>query len=271
MRLYPSKEQVKQSWEKYGLIVIGNIVFFTLLYFISYRPHNTENRAAEFLSLAQSAETEGRHEAALVIYRKLVADYGGTRAGLTAAERLPATELAAVAPPPPEPELLPPRIDLSSMLDRTPAVYVAAYLAAHYRDNPSLSARIIETIGHYLAIAAHKEGIDPERLAREPEFQDELFQREFFTVRPGCVMTPDWIFDDFAVKNANFFSWTNVNVRLTVRQGGNEKTAERRVSRLEPGEALDVLEFRVRRKGGLVRCEMEVTAAEGTTSRAEEL
>ncbi len=56
MRMYPSKAMIVQSWKKYGLIVVGNIVFFALLYFISYRPNNDENRAAEFLSMAQEQE-----------------------------------------------------------------------------------------------------------------------------------------------------------------------------------------------------------------------
>jgi hypothetical protein len=271
MRWYPSKDQVKQSWEKYGLIVIGNIVFFTLLYFISYRPHNTENRAAEFLSVAQSAEAEGRHEAALVVYRKLVADYGKTRAGLTAAERLPLVQKLAIAPARPEPELVPPRIDLSSMLDRGPAVYVAAYLAAHYRDDPSLRPRVHEAIWRYLAIAFRAEGIEPARLAREPEFQGEFFQAEFFSVKPKCLMTPDWIYDDFAVQNANFYPWTNANARLVVRQGDQTQSAERRIDRLEPGASLDLLEFRVKKNGGKVRCDIEITSAEGKASRAEEL
>jgi hypothetical protein len=271
MRWYPSRDQVRQSWEKYGLIVIGNIVFFALLYFISYRPHNTENRAAEFLSLAQSAEIEGRHELALVLYEKVAADYAGTRAGATATGRLPAVRKLAIAPARPEPELVPPRIDLASMLDRGPAVYVAAYLAAHYRDDPSLTARLHEALERYLAIAARAEGLEPARLAREPEFQSDFFQREFFSVKPKCELAPDWIYDDFAVANANFFPWTNVNLRLTVRQGDRAQTAEQRVPRLEPGQSLGLLEFRVKKAEGVVRCEMEVTAAEGKASRAEEL
>jgi hypothetical protein len=271
MRWYPSKDQFRQSWEKYGLIVIGNIVFFALLYFISYRPHNTENRAAELLSVAQAAETEGRHETAMVLYEKLEADYGGTRAGATATGRLPAVRKLAIAPARPEPELVPPRIDLSSMLDRSPAVYVAAYLAAHYRDDPSLTPRIHEAILRYLRIAFHAEGIELARLAREPEFQDGFFQAEFFSVKPKCKMASDWIYDDFAVENANFFPWTNVNVRLTVSQGDEKQTAEQRVDRLEPGQTVDLLEFRVQKTGGVVRCEMEVTAAEGAASTAEQI
>ena len=72
-------------WSKYGLIVVGNIVFFILLYFFSYRPHNEENRASEFLSIAQSAETGGRKETALDLYERILSDYGETRAAETLA------------------------------------------------------------------------------------------------------------------------------------------------------------------------------------------
>ncbi|HUT78435.1 MAG TPA: hypothetical protein VM285_12145, partial [Polyangia bacterium] len=223
------------------------------------------------LSMAQTAETDGRLEAATVIYGRLVDGYRETPAGATAAERLPVVRKLAMAPVRPEPELVPPRIDLQAMLDRGPAVYVAAFLAAHYRDDPSLTARLHEAIGRYLAIAFRDEGIEPARLAREPEFQDGFFQAEFFSVKPKCKMVSDWIYDDFAVENANFFPWTSANVRLTVRQGDQAQSAEQRLERLEPGQALDLLEFRVKKTGGVVRCEMEITATEGKSARAEEL
>ena len=87
-RLHVDKAKIKQIWNKYALIVIGNIVFFCLLYFFSYRPHNRENRASEFLSMAQSAETRGRNEAAIELYQKVLSDYPHTRASSTAKQQL---------------------------------------------------------------------------------------------------------------------------------------------------------------------------------------
>jgi len=271
MRWYPSREQLKQSWEKYSLIVIGNIVFFALLYFVSYRPHNEENRAAELLSLAQSQETQGRLEAAFVIFEKITKDYPDTRAAETARARLPAVAKRLKSPVESEPELVPPVLDLSEMLDRSPAVYVAAYLARHYEDDPAQKAKIHEAIKHYLELAASHEGIDFRRLSSEREFQSDFFQREFFAVRPRCVMHGDWLYDDFYVENTNFFPWTNANIKLTVSQGDDQEDHEQRVERVAPGERVDMLELWVSSGGGVVRCEGTVTAEEGTTEWSEEI
>lgn len=271
MRWYPSKEQIKQSWEKYGLIVVGNIVFFALLYFISYRPNNDENRAAEFLSMAQAQETQGRHEAAMALYEQVVAGYPETRAADTARQRLPGVRKRLVRPPRPEPELIPPRLDLAKMLNRRPAVYVAAFLAEHYHDDPAQRPKIHAAIKKYLGIAAIHEGVDLRELRGEREFQDDLFQREFFDIRPKCVMAADWVYDDFFVENTNFFSWSNVNIKLTVAQGERTAEQELRIPRLDPGGRVELLEFRVSGSSGVVRCGGELTATEGATSWSEEI
>ncbi|MFO8071365.1 MAG: hypothetical protein R6V85_05775 [Polyangia bacterium] len=271
MRLYPSKEQIKQSWEKYGLIVVGNIIFFTLLYFISYRPHNAENRAAEFLSLAQQAETEGRHDAALVVYRKIGHDYDGTEAADFAAERIPLVEKKLARPPRKEPEQIEPVLDLDEMLDREPSVYVATYLAEHYRDDPANQDKILRAIESYLHIANTSQGIGLRELAGEKEFQSELFQRKLFTVQPRCRMRADWLWDDFSVKNTNFFAWHNVNVELTVRQGDEKETARKRVKELEAGQSIEMLEMWIDSGGGVVTCEGKITAAEGTATWSEQI
>lgn len=271
MRWYPSKEQLKQSWEKYSLIVIGNIVFFALLYFISYRPHNEENRAAEFLSLAQAQETQGRNEAALVLYEKVVKEYSETRAADTARGRLPSVRKHLKSPVRAEPETVEPVLDLSEMLARSPAVYVAAYLARHYDDDAAQKAKIHEAIKHYLSVAATHEGIDFRRLSAEKEFQSDFFQREFFGVRPRCVMEGDWLYDDFYVENTNFFPWHNVNIKLGASQGDDDAEEEIRLPRVEPGEKVDMLELWVSSNGGVVKCGGTVTAEEGTAEWSEEL
>jgi hypothetical protein len=271
MRLYPSKEQVKQSWEKYGLIVVGNIVFFALLYFISYRPHNAENRAAEFLSLAQQAETEGRHDAALVIYRKIGHDYEGTEAARFAGERIPLVEKKLARPPGKEPERIEPVLDLDEMLDREPSVYVATYLAEHYRDDPANQDKILRAIERYLRIAAGCQGIGLRELAGEKEFRSEFFQSKLFTVQPRCRMRADWLWDDFAVENTNFFAWHNVNIELTVRQGDEKESAQRRVEKLEAGESLEILEIWIDSGGGVVSCEGKITASEGAVTWSERI
>jgi hypothetical protein len=266
MRFYPTRDQIRQSWEKYGLIVVGNIVFFALLYFISYRPNNDENRAAEFLSMAQAQETSGFNEAAMVLYEKVVAGYPDTAAARTAATRLPVVRRVLALPERPAPEAVEPMLDLESMLARKPSVYIAAFLARHYDERSVHRAKIREAIEKHLWIAANSEGMDLRALSREKEFQSEVFQREFFAVRPRCVMEPDWVWDDFLLKNTNFFEWTNVNVKMTVEQGGRRAQAEQRIPRVGPGETVEMLEFGVKGSEGVVGCAVEVTSEQGTAA-----
>src|SRR6186713_3018483 len=83
------RQLLLDAWQKYGLIVIGNVVFFALLYFIQYRPNSRENRAGELLTLAQREEAEHRLEAAESLYAMLLADYADERPSAIAKERLP--------------------------------------------------------------------------------------------------------------------------------------------------------------------------------------
>ena len=271
MRMYPSKAMIVLSWEKYGLIVVGNIVFFALLYFISYRPNNDENRAAEFLSMAQEQEAIGRNEAAMVIYDKVILTYPETRAAGTAKGRLPKVKKQLASTPKVEPEMVQPRLDLQTMLDRRPTVYLATFLAKHYNDDPTQTPKIHEAIEKYLWVASNQEGIDFRRLQKEKEFSTDFFQREFFTIRPRCVMTPDWLYADFLVKNTNFFAWHNVNIKLVVSQGGSEESHEVRVPFLGPGESVDMLEFWVSSGEGVITCKGELTAQEGATSWSQQI
>ncbi len=254
---------LRQSWEKYSLIVIGNIVFFALLYFISYRPNNDENRATEFLSMAQSEETNERYEAALVLYMKVINSYPDTRAAITATSRLPRVKKLVALPPRKEPELVAPRLDLESMLTKRPSVYLATFLAKHYRDDPSQTPKIRSALFNYLKVASNHEGVDVATLRSEPEFQSEFFRREFFSLKPRCSMDSDWFYDDFYIENTNFFPWNNVHIQLTVKQGDEQETAQQRLTSVAPGEKLRLLEFRVRTEGGVVECSGELTTASG--------
>lgn len=272
MRFYPNKEQIKQSWEKYSLIVIGNIVFFALLYFISYRPHNAENRASEFLALAQEQETLKRDETALVLYEKIVQDYGITRAAETAHQRIPIIKKkATVTTPISAPELKKPRLDLGPMLDRQPSIYIAGFLSQHFEDDPILQPKLREAIHRYLRLAVYEEKTPIGQIKRETEFQDPTIKQEFFDIDPECLMQPDWLWDDFSLKNGNFYPWTNVNIKLTISQGDNKKTNEIRIERLESGESVDLLEFRVKKSSGVVKCSGTITATEGSKTWTKNL
>lgn len=266
MRWYPSKDVIKQSWEKYGLIVIGNIVFFLLLYFISYRPNSDENRAAELLSLAQLQESQKRNEAALVLYEKVNEDYPDTRAAQTASSRLPVVNKKLAPLPKPEPEMVQPRLDLETMLNRKPSVYMAAFLAEHYDDDPKLRPKVGEAMKKYLSVAANHEGISYQTLKKEREFQTEFFQKELFSIKPKCAMAADWYYDDFVIVNSNFFAWRNVHLEMTVTQGDESETHDMRIPYLGPGESVEVLEFRVQKNGGAAVCKGKLSSEEGSVS-----
>lgn len=274
VKVIPTKKHIDKAWNKYGLIVVGNIVFFVLLYFISYRPNNDENRAAEFLAMAQSAQNRGRAEAAIELYQKVLADYPDTRAGKTARDQLPAlkTDLAeGGGAPVPQPAEACDELDLEEMLRKGPSVYIATFLAEHYTRFPADRAKIKEAIWHYLGVAVNYEGIELGRLRHESEFQDPAFQREFFDIRPVCEMEQDWIYDDFSVRNGNFYSWTNVNLQAVVQQDGEQETRTLRLPRLAPGQSVELMEFRVRGGGGAVTCSGELTSREGKISFSTQL
>ncbi len=267
------KFRLAALWSKYGLIVVGNIVFFVLLYFFSYRPHNEENRASEFLSIAQLAETRERKETAVDLYEKILADYDGTRAALTAKGRLPVLKKSlskkrdVSIPPPPKCE----EIDIEEMLRKGPAVYISTYVAKHFQQFPHDKSKLLEIIQRYLKMALEYQKVPLKQLKGESEFQSDFFQKRFFAVKPRCKLTSDWIYDDFRVENANFFPWHNVTVKLTVTQGGDEEERIHRVSTIAAGESLEMLEFRVKSSGGAVTCRMEVKSDEGDAQFSEEI
>jgi hypothetical protein len=267
MRWIPTREMIAQSWQKYGLIVVGNIVFFVLLYFISYRPNNDEHRAAELLAMAQEQETQGRAEAASVLYGKVLSRYPKTEASRMAKTRIVAVEKwvasrAGVS----KVQIVTPQLDLSEMLDRRPSLYVATYLAAHYGDDPALKPKLRAAILAYLGAAMRIDGLTLADLRREKELRAPDLETELFAMRPACAMTPDFVYDDFAVRNDNFFPWHNANVKIEVKQGSEILAEEIRVEELAPGASIDVLEFRVKGAGGVVSCTADVNSAEGKGS-----
>ncbi|MCP4197811.1 MAG: hypothetical protein GY762_11740, partial [Proteobacteria bacterium] len=261
MNLIPNKTTLKNTWDKYALIVIGNIVFFILLYFISYRPHNEDSRAAEFLSLAQEQETYRRDDAALVIYEKVIRDYPTTSSYPTAKQRFPIVKKRLQKkrrlPPKPEQEKIPPTLDIDKMLDRQPSVYLASFFAKNFDLDPTLKPKLKAFIKKYLWIATNHEGIGLGQLKNMKEFQSAYFQQEIFAVKPKCVINPDWIYDNFSIENTNFFRWHNAHIKLTVSQGDKTEKKTLRIPSVASGESVDMLEFRVKGDGEPVLCKGE--------------
>lgn len=262
----PSKKRLLQSWEKYGLIVVGNIVFFALLYFISYRPHNEENRAAEFLSLAQQEETADNWTTALVLYKKIISDYPETRSANTANYRVEHLNKNKPVKAIPEAKTAEPIVDLDKMLDQKPAVYIARFLAKQYNRRPDLKTKIKGAVGNYLKIAINYDGVLLKTLKAEAEFQHPDFKESFFTVKGKCRMKSDWVYDDFYIQNTSIFPWHNVRVEMQVEQGTGKTSKELRIPLLRPGRSHEVLSFRVSKTGGELNCRGTIKTREGNFS-----
>jgi hypothetical protein len=266
MRWIPTAEMIRQSWEKYSLIVIGNIVFFLLLYFFSYKPNNDEKRAAEFLSMAQVQETQNHYEAANVLYQKVISDYSSTKSSITAKKRLEYLKGHKTKTVKKQKDVIvQPILDVEKMLSRKPSVYVATFLAKHYGNNPRLKSKIFKAIKKYLWIAVNMEGISLAELKTEPELNTDEFKNRIFKLKPDCISDSGWIYDDFKIKNNNFYPWHNATINLTVVQGNKKENKSIRINYLKPGASEEILSFRVKNSAGPVYCRGTVTAKEGTT------
>jgi hypothetical protein len=254
-------------WHKYGLIVVGNVVFFALLYFIQYRPNSRDNRATELLTLAQREENEGRLEAAETVYAKIVGDYADSSALAVAAERLPKVRALAKKKretQAPLPAACSPQIDVHELLELKPSLYLAELVAGQYPTvAPAERDRYFGVLDDYVWLALNKDGVPLDKLKKSPTFVAGELQQRYFTLKAGAHFTPDWIYEDFMVKNTGFFTLHNVVIDLSVRQGDKEDQDSLRVPSLAPGAEVQVLEFNVDDSAGSVQIKGVISADEG--------
>jgi len=254
-------------WNKYGLIVVGNVVFFALLYFIQYRPNSLDSRATELLTLAQREEAERRLEAAESIYSKILADYGESSAGAVARERLP--KVLALAKqkreqPVPLPAACAPEIKIGELLETKPSLYLAELVAGHYAEvQEPEKERYFGVLDGYVWTALNKDQVPLDKLRKSVFFNAGELQKRYFTISASARFEPDWIYDDFKVKNQSFFTLHNVVVDLTAKQGDAEEQASVRVPELAPGAEFDVLELNVAKESGAVQLKATISADEG--------
>jgi hypothetical protein len=258
---------LRAFWGKYGLIVVGNVVFFALLYFVQYRPNSRENRANELLTLAQREEAEGHLEAADAVYAKIVADYADCSAIRIAGERLPKVRKLARSKretQPPLPKACTPGIDLRELLEMRPSQYLTELVAAYYPElHPAERERYFRVLDGYVWIAFNRDRVPLAKLRDNPAFRAGELQQRYFAIRASARFTPDYWLDDFKVKNLGFFALHNAVVELSVTQGKSSKKASVRVRELLPEAELDVLEFNVGKHGGAVQVEGSILADEG--------
>jgi hypothetical protein len=254
-------------WQKYGLIVVGNVVFFALLYFVQYRPNSRDSRAVELLTLAQREENERRFEAAETIYAKIMAEYEDSSAIKVARERLPKVRALLKKQretQPPLPAACAPEIDLQEVLEMKPSFYLAELVAGRY---PSVSKaereRYFSVLDGYVWLALNRDGVPLEKLKKSPTFVAGELQQRYFSLKAEARFTPDWAYDDFKVRNTGLFTLHNVVIDLTVKQADNEEQESIRVPSLAPDAEVDVLEFNVDEQGGAVQIKGVITAEEG--------
>lgn len=262
-----SRQWLREAWHKYGLIVIGNVVFFALLYFVQYRPNSRESRAVELLTLAQHEETERRLEAAESLYAMIVTDYADDRPASVAKERLPKVRALIQRRKevqPPLPAACSPAIDVSVLLEQRPSFYLAELVAGQYPSIPQAQQeRYFNVLDGYVWLALNRDHVPLSKFQNSPTFRAGELRQRYLTPKAAARAVPDWIYDDFKVRNRSFFTLHNVVVELSVAQAGNTEKASVRAHELAPEAELKVLEFNIKKHGGTVYTQGSIVADEG--------
>jgi hypothetical protein len=254
-------------WNKYGLIVVGNVVFFALLYFIQYRPNSRDSRATELLTLAQREESEAHLEAAEAVYGKILSDYRDSAAGAVARERLP--KVLALAKKKretqaPLPAACAPEIKISEVLEAKPSLYLAELVAGHFPEvQPAERDRYFKTLDDYVWVALNRDNVPLDKFRKSPVFKAGELQQRYFALTASARFVPDWIYDDFKVKNTSYFTLHNVVLELSAQQGSRSEKASMRIAELAPDAEVDVLELNVGADGGEVIVKGTLSADEG--------
>jgi hypothetical protein len=254
-------------WQKYGLIVVGNVVFFALLYFVQYRPNSRENRATELLTMAQREEAEQHLEAAESLYAKVVADYSDADAFSVARERLPKVQAQAKKKreaQPPLPESCAPHIDIKEVLEIKPSLYLSELVAGHYPEVQAAEReRYFTVLDDYVWLALNRDKTPLKKLKQSPVFRASELTQRYFALKAQARMQGDWIYDDFLVKNTGFFPLHNVVIELTATQADSTKQDSVRIAELATGEEVFVLELNVGKNDGEVELHGVISSDEG--------
>jgi hypothetical protein len=268
-RWLPQERQklLLDAWQKYGLIVIGNVVFFALLYFIQYRPNSRQNRAGELLTLAEREEAEHRLEAAESLYAMILADYTDERPATIAKERLPKVRALAQKQrevQPPLPAACAPSVDVQVLLEERPSFYLAELVAGQYPSIPQAEReRYFSVLDGYVQLALNRDRVPLSKFQNSPTFRATELRERYLTPKATARYEPDLIFDNFKVRNTSYFTWHTAVVELTVSQEGRTEQGSVRVPEIPPETEVDVLEFDVKKHGGTVSVQGSVTADEG--------
>ena len=257
----------RRLWGTYGLIVVGNIVFFILLYTFSYRPHNDESRSTEFLTLAQEQESDGQLAVAKTLYEKIVADYGATKAARDAKERMEKvdallaknrSEAAAIRQPPP--------LKLATILGQEPAWFLSTMLAGLYASlDEADKPRFFNALDRYLELAFAHGSATYDKLKSSQDFAHPDLQTRYLDLKGSCRFQDAYIWNDIEVVNQNLYPWNNAVIGVKVSQADDQKEASVRSPLLKAGKHIVATDFNITKEDGHVHCEVEINAAEGKT------
>ena len=266
---------IRDAWHKYGLIVIGNVVFFALLYFVQYRPNSRESRAAELLTLAQHEETEHRLEAAESLYAMILSDYPDDRPASIAKERLPKVRALAKQKrevQPPLPAACSPTVDVQALLEQRPSFFLAELVAGQYPTLPQVQRdRYFSILDGYVWLALNRDHVPLRKFQNSAVFRATELRQRYLTPKARARYVTDWYYDDFKVRNLGYFVLHHAVVELSVTQGENKQRASVRVSELAPDAEVGVLEFNVKKRAGTVYVQGSVVADEGKTEWQQRL
>lgn len=269
------KKLLFDAWQKYGLIVIGNVVFFALLYFIQYRPNSRENRAGELLTLAEREEAEHRLEAAESLYAIILADYTDERPAAIAKERLPKVRALAQKQrevQPPLPAACAPSVDVDVLLEERPSFYLAELVAGQYPSIPQAQReRYFSVLDGYVSLALGRDHVPLSKFLSSPTFRAGELRERYLTPKATAHYKPDLWYDDFKVRNTGYFTLHTVVIELTVSQEGRTEKGRIRVPEIAPDADVDVLEFDVKKHGGTVTVQGSIVADEGKLDWQERL
>lgn len=261
------KKLLLDTWQKYGLIVIGNVVFFALLYFIQYRPNSRENRAGELLTLAQHEEAEHRLESAESLYSMIMTDYPDERPAAVAKERLPKVRAAAEKQrdvQPPLPAACAPTVDVQVLLEERPSFYLAELVAGQYPSIPEAQrARYFDILDGYVWLALNRDHVALSKFLSSATFRASELRERYLTPKASARYTPDLLYDDFKVRNVGYLTLHVAVIELSVSQDGRTEKGSVRIPEMAPEAEVDVLEFDVKKHGGTVSVQGSIVADEG--------
>jgi hypothetical protein len=157
-----------------------------------------------------------------------------------------------------------PEIKINELLEAKPSLYLAELVAGHFPEVlPVERERYFKTLDDYVWVALNRDGVPLDKLRSSPVFKAGELQQRYFALSATARFAPDWIYDDFKVKNTSYFTLHNLVLDLTAQQADRKEHVSLRIPQLAPNEEVDVLELRVTADGGEVHVKGTLTADEG--------